>query len=516
MNARFASVAVLFTAASLTACEGARDALTAHTGVAARAERQELSATRLGELLGNSEAPLEREVARALADVWVNYQLLGVAAARGDSLNDTTLIDNAMWAAIASSKARQFYERVATDWGRVDTASAPEAYQRGDLLSAQHILLSTQNAAADDRQARLQRIESIRSRATSANFAQLAREASEDPGSAQRGGFLGVFPRGTMVPQFEQALRSLSPGEISGVFETQFGYHIVRRPTYGEVREEFLEVMGEFVVQRAESLYTVQLDSAARIELRRNAAARARAAALDPDAHRNDRTAIASSTAGPFTTGRLVQWLETFPPQQQITQRIQAAPDSMIEQLVRQFVRNDVVVHRADSLGIRADTGEVAQVRSSFQAQVQQSWFQLRIHPSQLADSAGTQAEKERLAAQRIEAYVEALLANRAPFVPVPSPLQSALRTRYQARVNASGLDRALQVAQRQRGTADAARRQAEPAVPLPQGPPGQPPQGPPGQPPQGQPPQGQPPQGVGPQGTAPQGAPPPDAAPAR
>jgi parvulin-like peptidyl-prolyl isomerase len=491
MNARFASVAVLFTAASLTACEGARDALTAHTGVAARAERQELSATRLGELLGNSEAPLERDVARALADVWVNYQLLGAAAARGDSLNDTTLIDNAMWAAIASSKARQFYDRVATGWGRVDTAAAPEAYARGDLLSAQHILLATQGASGDDRQAKFQRIESLRARATSANFAQLARDASEDPGSAQRGGFLGVFPRGTMVPQFEQALRSLAPGQISDVFETQFGYHIVRRPTYGEVSEEFLDAMGEFAVQRAESLYTVQLDSTERIDVRRNAASRARAAALDPDAHRNDRTAIASSNAGPFTTGRFVQWLETFPPQQQIIQRIQAAPDSMIEQLVRQFVRNDVVVHKADSLGIRADTTELAQIRSSFQNQVQQSWFQLRIHPTQLADSAGTPAEKERLAAQRIESYVEAMLANRAPFVPVPSPLQSALRARYQARVNASGLDRALQVAQRQRGTAEAARRQAEPAVPLPQGPPGQAPQG---APPQDLPPQGAPP----------------------
>lgn len=460
-----------------------RDALTAHTGTVARAAGQELTATRLGDLVGGSEAPMEREVVRALADIWVNYQLLGTAAARGDSLNDPALVDSAMWSLVASSKARQFYSRISAGWGEIDTAAAPEAYRRGDLLGAQHILLLTQNEPDSVKRAKLERIQGLRGRVTSANFAELASANSEDQGSARRGGSLGVFPRGMMVPEFERAVVALEPGQISDVIETQFGYHVIRRHTFPEVREDFLEASTRLTVQRAESTYTTQMDAASRLELRSNAAAKAKAAAADLEGHRTDRSVLATSTAGSFTTARLVQWLETFPPQQQIVERLQSAPDTAIEQLVRNFVRNELVVRAADSVGITVDAEEIARIRSAFSAQVEQAWMQLRVHPSQLADSATTAAEREQLAARRVDAYIEAMLANRVAFIPIMPQLQSVLRSRYDARINPAGIDRAVQAAQRVRAT-DVARRPPESAIPLPQGQPGsQPEMMPPGVP---------------------------------
>ncbi|MFM2450724.1 MAG: hypothetical protein RIS44_3174 [Pseudomonadota bacterium] len=62
-----------------------------------------------------------------------------------------------------------------------------------------------------------------------ANFEALAKEHSADPGSALKGGDLGFFAAGKMVASFEQAVAALkNPGDLSGLVETQFGFHIIR------------------------------------------------------------------------------------------------------------------------------------------------------------------------------------------------------------------------------------------------------------------------------------------------
>ncbi len=98
---------------------------------------------------------------------------------------------------------------------------------REEFVRAQHILLrfDEDKDSADVRQeadellARLQ---------DDADFAELAREYSADPGSGQRGGDLGWFGRGRMVPPFEQAAFGAQIGEIVGPVESQFGLHIIK------------------------------------------------------------------------------------------------------------------------------------------------------------------------------------------------------------------------------------------------------------------------------------------------
>ena len=81
---RTSLVVLSLCATTLAACGGLKDALTAHVDVVARAGSQELSVTRLADLLGKSKinVPINKEVATLVArDLWVPYQLLGVAAA---------------------------------------------------------------------------------------------------------------------------------------------------------------------------------------------------------------------------------------------------------------------------------------------------------------------------------------------------------------------------------------------------------------------------------------------------
>ena len=65
-------------------------------------------------------------------------------------------------------------------------------------------------------------------RAHPEKFADLAKEKSTDTSSAQKGGDLGMFGAGRMVPEFERTAFALKPGEISEVVKTQYGYHIIQ------------------------------------------------------------------------------------------------------------------------------------------------------------------------------------------------------------------------------------------------------------------------------------------------
>jgi len=91
------------------------------------------------------------------------------------------------------------------------------------------------------------------------DFAALAREFSDDKGSAASGGDLGRFGRGAMVPAFEQAVFSLKPGEISNLVETQFGYHIIKLTTHHEARVQPLDDVRDDIKRALKTEKSVQL-----------------------------------------------------------------------------------------------------------------------------------------------------------------------------------------------------------------------------------------------------------------
>jgi len=102
-----------------------------------------------------------------------------------------------------------------------------------DQITASHILISHAEASSASanlsREDALAQIEAIKSEIEGgAKFADQATEYSDCPSSA-KGGDLGTFGRGAMVPEFDSAAFDLEVGEISGVVETDFGFHLINR-----------------------------------------------------------------------------------------------------------------------------------------------------------------------------------------------------------------------------------------------------------------------------------------------
>ena len=121
--------------------------------------------------------------------------------------------------------------------GAGDPDEGPGETQSGPVeIAARHLLVSYQGAlraspsvtrAKGEAEARAK--QALARAQAGEDFEQLVKEFSDEPGAAERGGSLGRFRRGMMVKEFEKAVFKLAPGQVSGLVETQFGYHVIQR-----------------------------------------------------------------------------------------------------------------------------------------------------------------------------------------------------------------------------------------------------------------------------------------------
>src|SRR6185312_13733114 len=113
---------------------------------------------------------------------------------------------------------------------QADDANAKQ-YTTSEERRASHILIAVKKDASDAEKAQAKKkAEEIaaKARANPDSFAQLAKENSQDPGSASQGGDLGSFSRGAMVKPFEDAVFGAKVGDIVGPIQTDFGYHVIK------------------------------------------------------------------------------------------------------------------------------------------------------------------------------------------------------------------------------------------------------------------------------------------------
>ena len=153
--------------------------------------------------------------------------------------------------------------------------SESERFVTPEKREVSHILVSVPSVPSDagdgDAAEARERLAALRERIVAGeSFEDLARENSEDPGSAAGGGALGFIERGMMVPEFEEAAFTLAQDEVSDPVRTSFGWHLVkvtsvqasRGATFEEVRDQ---VLAQYRTREAERIYAERVETLANV-----------------------------------------------------------------------------------------------------------------------------------------------------------------------------------------------------------------------------------------------------------
>lgn len=199
--------------------------------------RRDQSFSRTVRMFGSAMAPMkiENQKVKALRELKANLDFISIST---ESLVIPEKIPQADVKTFlaqegADAKIKGYYE------------SHKESFSTPEQVKVRHILVRTMPNDSASEQAALKKIEDLAKRANAKNFAQLAKEHSEDPGSKDNGGLIDFFSRGRMVPEFEEAAFSLAPNEISKPIKTSYGYHLIQVLEKKAAKESILEDVRE-------------------------------------------------------------------------------------------------------------------------------------------------------------------------------------------------------------------------------------------------------------------------------
>jgi len=207
--------------------------------------------------------PSEAEFKTALSKMNLSEAALKSTIARGMAIQrfvDKQFVQNT---AISDEESKNYYD------------SHPDMFMEPEKVKASHILIKVDAEADETQRTQARRkLEKIQQKLEKGeDFAALAKEFSEGPSSA-RGGDLGYFRRGQMVKPFEDAAFALKPGEVSGIVETRFGYHLIKsgdkkpatKIAYEDIKERLQQHLKGEKVRKEVSLYVELLKGKAAVE----------------------------------------------------------------------------------------------------------------------------------------------------------------------------------------------------------------------------------------------------------
>lgn len=427
----------------LVAC-GSQDP---RTTLVARAAGHELTVEQQARLLLAASGVENRSwAALDLTNLWVDYLLLGTAAAEDSSFQQLEigpLIEHAAERAMLAA----LHDSIAA----ADVSLTPDQVRqlydqegRDSEIRARQILIAVPPYAPPARHdsARAALL-ALRQRIVEGgeSFEALAREHSEDPRSAPRDGDLGFFGRGDMVEPFQTVAYGLRRGEVSDVVQTPFGYHLIRledrrTPTRETFRERVLRNRGE---QAAEA-YLARLERRAAPQLQPGAVGVVRQLARQPGARRGGADGpLVRYAGGTLGVQDVRDHLDGLHPQ--LRSQIPAASDEWIfEGVLRPLVRHNLLVAEARRQGLEWGAREKEEAAADVRRQVQEVARRLGLPPA-TGDVDAPRPEAIRAA---VEALLQEVVATERELIRLGT-ITPVLRAHYQAEVREDRIDLVLE-----------------------------------------------------------------------
>jgi peptidyl-prolyl cis-trans isomerase C len=188
-----------------------------------------------------------------------------------DTLTVPVVLERDMGVKVTDEDVRKYY----------DDPKNISKFEQPEMVRASHILLMTidpetqQPLSEEKKAAKRKQMEDILKQAKDGkDFAELAKQYTEDPGSKATGGEY-TFPRGKMVKEFEDTAFSLKPGEISGIIETRYGYHIIKvsekipakKVEFDKVKERLKEALVQDEINKQLRTYVAKLEKDADLKI---------------------------------------------------------------------------------------------------------------------------------------------------------------------------------------------------------------------------------------------------------
>ena len=417
----------------------------AHPDAAAEAAGVKLPPAQLATIMGSIKGLKPTRGGGEFASrMWIDYVLVTNLVATRTDLTDSAFIAEAMWADITEMRGVRWHDSLVSRRGKIGPNTVDSAYRAGDVRQLQHILFRADSGAADSVHTKARkRAEAVLARLKHGEeFGKVAAQESEDPTSKFKDGLLPVQPRGRWVKQFDDVGWRLAPGQISGIFQTRFGYHIMRRPTGSESADAIHQFLLREVGAEIDSTYLDSLAIRYQLEVRPDAAKRIRSAMSRPDEIRDSTAPLATFKGGDLPLAALLRWANALPPQ--FTERLMGQADSDLVRFVHVIGQNVLLLQDADSAGIKLQPEEWASLRTHYVTALESLKAGLDISGPGLADSATDDAARRRLVAARVDSFFARGGITGKRLTPIPFQLAPMLRAKYPHRVIQDGIDEAL------------------------------------------------------------------------